>query len=404
MTESIQSLRDQLLQLKTLHDAGDLRGKAYETRRAALERKLADLVTAGAPVPLPTGAAEPAAPRPSRSLVVGTAVLVVGIALAGYWWTGSPGAIGAASQAAAAGDGGGASHSVDKGQIAVMTEKLAARLKDKPDDVEGWTMLGRSYMVLEKPSEAVAAYAQAAKLRPDDAGVLADYADALAVQNGRELAGEPSKLIERALKADPGNLKALMLAGTAAFNRADYALAVKHWERMGQVGPADHPLVQASVDAVAEARRRGNLPPAAGAAAPAAAPMPAPAPAAGADAAVPAAAGAALAGTVTLSPEVKAKASPEDAVFVFARPAEGSRMPLAILRKQVKDLPLQFSLDDSMAMSPAAKISTAGRVVVGARVSKSGQAMPQPGDLEGFSAPVTAGTSGIKVEISTLTK
>jgi cytochrome c-type biogenesis protein CcmH len=404
MTESIQSLRDQLLQLKSLHDAGDLRGKAYETRRAVLERKLADLVTAGAPIPVSPRAAAPAAPRPSRSLVVGATVLVVGIALAGYWWTGSPGAIGAAPEAAAAGDGSGASHSVDKGQIAAMTEKLAARLKDKPDDVEGWTMLGRSYMVLEKPAEAVAAYAQAVKLRPEDAGVLADYADALAVQNGRDLAGEPTKLIERALKADPDNLKALMLAGTAAFNRADYALAVKHWERMGQVGPADHPLVQASADAVAEARRRGNLPPAAGAAAPAAAPMPAQAPAAKADERVPAAAGAAVAGTVTLSAELKTKVSPEDVVFVFARPAEGSRMPLAILRKQVKDLPLQFSLDDSMAMSPAAKISTAGRVVVGARVSKSGQAMPQPGDLEGFSAPVTAGANGIKVEISTLTK
>lgn len=363
-------------------------------------------MTAGAPVHAAAPAAAPPAPRPPLRLVVASAVLVLGIAFAGYWWTGAPGAIDAASQSASGDTGEGASHSVDKGQIGAMAEKLAARLKDKPDDVEGWLMLGRSYMVLEKAAEAASAYAQALKLRPNDAGVLADYADALAVQNDRNLTGEPSKLIERALKADPDNLKALMLAGTEAFNRADYALAVKHWERIGRVGPADHPLVQASIDAVAEARRRGNMPPAAGPAAPAAAAqMPAPpAAAAPSDGAAPAAAGASVSGTVTLSASMKAKASPEDAVFIFARPAEGSRMPLAILRKQVKDLPVEFRLDDSMAMSPAAKISTAGRVVVGARVSKSGQAMPQPGDLEGFSSPVSGGAVGVKVEISTATK
>lgn len=397
MTESIQSLRDQLLQLKSLHDAGDLNEKVYATRRAALERKLADLVTGGAPLPAAAAAvAEPAAPRPPRKLVAASAALVLVVALAGYLWTGSPGVIGSAAQPAAAGSGSGAAHSVDKGQIGTMAEKLAARLKDKPDDVDGWIMLGRSYMVLEKPAEAVTAYAQAMKLRPDDASLLADYADALAVQNGRDLAGEPTKAIERALKLDPDNLKALMLAGTAAFNRGEYPLAVKHWERMGQVGPADNPLVQASAEAVAEARKRGNMPPAAASPAPATVAQPA-----GNGAA---AAGVAVSGTVTLSAALKAKASPDDVVFVFARPAEGARMPLAILRKQVKDLPIEFRLDDSMAMSPAATISKAGRVVVGARVSKTGQAMPQPGDLEGFSAPVSAGTSGIKVEISAPTK
>jgi cytochrome c-type biogenesis protein CcmH len=93
------------------------------------------------------------------------------------------------------------------------------------------------------------------------------------------------------------------------------------------------------------------------------------------------------------------QAKPEDTVFVFARPAEGARMPLAILRKQVKDLPLQFTLDDSMAMSPANALSGASKVVVGARVSKSGNAMPQPGDLSGQSAPVSVGASGLQIEI-----
>ena len=108
-----------------------------------------------------------------------------------------------------------------------------------------------------------------------------------------------------------------------------------------------------------------------------------------------------MTGTVRLAAAFKAQAAPEDTVFIFARPAEGSRMPLAIVRMQVKDLPAQFKLDDSTALSPATKLSDAKRVTVGARVSKSGQAAPQPGDLEGFSAPVDVGATGVAVEIST---
>jgi cytochrome c-type biogenesis protein CcmH len=98
------------------------------------------------------------------------------------------------------------------------------------------------------------------------------------------------------------------------------------------------------------------------------------------------------------------QANPDDTVFVFARPAEGSRMPLAILRKQVKDLPLQFTLDDSMAMSPANALSGASKVIVGARISRSGNAMPQPGDLTGQTATVNVGASGLQIEIKDAVK
>ena len=108
----------------------------------------------------------------------------------------------------------------------------------------------------------------------------------------------------------------------------------------------------------------------------------------------------AVSGTVRLSPKLQALVEPDDMVFIFARPAEGSRMPLAIVRKQVKDLPVAFTLDDSTSMSPAARLSGAQRVIVGARISKSGQAMPQPGDLQGLSEPVKVGTTGLLLEIS----
>jgi cytochrome c-type biogenesis protein CcmH len=107
---------------------------------------------------------------------------------------------------------------------------------------------------------------------------------------------------------------------------------------------------------------------------------------------------------VRLSPALAKQAAPDDAVFIYARAAEGSRMPLAILRHQVKDLPLNFKLDDNLAMSPAAKMSLFPKLIISARVSKSGQAMTAPGDLTGQSAPVPNNASGLVVEINEVVK
>jgi cytochrome c-type biogenesis protein CcmH len=109
--------------------------------------------------------------------------------------------------------------------------------------------------------------------------------------------------------------------------------------------------------------------------------------------------GAVVRGTVSLSPAVSAKVDQGDTVFIFARPAEGSRMPLALVRKQVKDLPVTFTLDDSMAMSPQAKLSNYPEVIVGARISKSGGATPQSGDIEGLSGKIRTGGAPVKLVI-----
>jgi cytochrome c-type biogenesis protein CcmH len=125
---------------------------------------------------------------------------------------------------------------------------------------------------------------------------------------------------------------------------------------------------------------------------------------AGGKAAAPAAkaatAPAGISGTVRLAPGFAAKATPEDTVFIFARAAEGPRVPLAVMRKQVRDLPATFTLDDSMAMTPAAKLSDHAQVVVGARVSSTGNPAAQPGDLEGYSAPLAPGASGVQITIN----
>ena len=430
MNPDIPAFKQKIFQLKELHEAGALSTPLYEENRAVLERQLLDCVLgynvdpAGeatpavqlpASSPMVAAAVAPAraAERLSPGLLAALGVIVFVIAGAGYWAMGSPSGAGVEpGGVAAAGAGqngqtsaGAASHQTTAEQIEAMTEKLTARLKDQPDDAEGWAMLGRSYTVLGRHPEALPAYERAIALRADDAQLLADYADSLAVKNKRVLAGEPMKWVEKALKIDPRNVKALALAGTNAFDRKDYAGAVKYWEQVVQFGPTDSGYVQQVQVSLAEARELGGLPPVAGklAGATAAAPTAASPPTPAAQPTV-SLSTKQVSGTVSLAPALAKQAGPEDTVFVFARGPDGKGMPLAILRRQVKDLPLQFTLDDSTAMSPAAKISGVSSVVVSARISKTGEAFPQAGDLSGQTGPVNVGTGSLKVEIRDIVK
>lgn len=412
MNDDIKALRQQLQQLKARHERGDLNAKAYAAAKAPIERKLLDHVLE---VPL-TSAEAPAVARPSGKLVGLLSVAVLVVAGAGYSITGSPGtpsagspSAGAPGATANAGNAAGP-HNNDEKQFAAAAEKLAQRLKMEPDNAEGWAMLARSYARLGRHAEAVQAFEKAVALQGGNADLLADFADSLAVQNERNLEGRPAELIERVLKLEPNNLKGLALAGTLAFHRKDFAGAVRHWEQLAKVAPPDSGFVQQLQESINEARTLGGMPP--GKPAPMAAgggPTAAPPAAAPPANASPAAAGAAtstasLQGSVRLSPAVAKLASPDDTVFIFARAAEGPRMPLAILRHRVKDLPLDFTLDDSLAMSPATRLSVFPKVVISARVSKSGQATPTAGDLTGQSAPVANNARGVVIEINETTK
>jgi cytochrome c-type biogenesis protein CcmH len=305
-------------------------------------------------------------------------------------------------------------HDLSPAQVNAMIEKLAAKLKNEPGNVEGWVILARTYYAMGRYEEAVPAFERATTLAPDDPRLLADYADALGAQQ-KSLQGKPTALVEKALKIEPTNWKALALAGTAAFDRKDYKQAVVYWEDLRKVIPPGAEMSKTIDSSIAEARGLAGMP-AALASAPAAASSPASAMAAasapataaqsvdstksGSAASAKPNAAAKVEGVVKLSPELVAKASPNDLVFIFARPAEGSRMPLAIMQRAVKDLPAKFTLDDSMAMTPQMMLSSFDQVVVGARISKRGNAMPASGDLEGTSAPVKPGTSGIDVVIN----
>ena len=205
-------------------------------------------------------------------------------------------------------------------------------------------------------------------------------------------------LITRALKLNPDHIKGLALAGSDAFVRKDFALAVKYWSRIEQVGPPDNMLVQRVSASLQEARELAGLPPQS---TPLAAQTKPQAPA---DASPVTAGGPSVRGTVSLSPELRAQASPEDTVFIFAKAAPNGRMPLAAERKQVKDLPYQFTLDDSKSMSPQARLSSATQVVISARISKSGNAIAQPGDLQGQSVPVALGAKDLRIDIREVVK
>jgi cytochrome c-type biogenesis protein CcmH len=315
----------------------------------------------------------------AAAILAGVAIPIVSILL--YFAVGNPGAL------APRGDG----HGITRNQIEGMVERLAARMKENPEDATGWAMLGRSYAVLDRFSEAAAAYANAVKRSPPDAQLLADYADALAMAQGRRLEGEPERLIAQALKIDPKNVKALALAGTAAFERHDFKVAIAHWRKILEIVPPNSDMADSIRDSIADAEKLSGSPPklAGGAATT----KPAPARAA-------ASASGAVSGTVQLAPALAARVAPGDTVFVFARAVDGPRVPLAVTRKQVRELPAAFTLDDTMAMAAGMKLSDHPRVVVGARVSKSGQPTPQPGDFEGLSAPVKVGDTGVTVVIT----
>jgi cytochrome c-type biogenesis protein CcmH len=418
----IATLREQMGQLTALHTAGALGDAQYHEARLALEKRIVDAVINGPADSTPATNASPQAATatgkgPSKPLLIGMALAVCGIAAFGYFMLGSPQALTAsgagAPNAATAGAGAGANatadaeaakatagpgHPITSAQIESMIEKLAARLKANPDDVDGWAMLGRSYAMVGKHDLAAPALKRASAARPDDAALMADYADALAFTSSGNLDGEPAKLIAQALKLDGKNLKALSLSGTIAFNRKDYAGALRHWETLAQLAPNSDFLkqIQGGIDEARTLLKGGGSAAAASPAASGAAATSATAATAGK---APAATPAAISGTITLAKALASKASPTDTLFVFARAAEGPRMPLAILRKQVKDLPLSFTLDDSMAMTPAMKLSSVQRVVVGARISKRGDATAQAGDLQGLSAPMAPNATGLKLEI-----
>ncbi|MBM3394698.1 MAG: c-type cytochrome biogenesis protein CcmI [Betaproteobacteria bacterium] len=355
---NLAALRDQMRELDVDLAAGTLSEAQHREARAELETRVLSDVIEAAP-------ARGSATTSSRLFAIGVTLLIPLAAFGLYGVLGHPAAIGVDTRASSD------PANMTPEHFAAMTEKLAAKLRENPDDARGWLMLGRANKVLERPPEAVAAYEQAAKLQPEDPEILADYAEVLAVRDGGRFSGLPAQLIQRALKAAPDHPKTLTMAGAAAFESKNYTGAIAHWQRLLKLVGEDAELRTALMAGIAEASRLRTV------------------------AATPAQG---ISGRVQLDPQLADKVDPADVVFIYARGPEGG-MPVAALRRHARDLPITFRLDDTYAINPANRLSSLPAIIVGARISKGGDAMPQAGDLQGASKPVKLGASNLVLTI-----
>ena len=348
--------RDQLAELERDRDEGSLAETDFVAARSELQRRLLDDAHDDAIVVRQGGG------RKAAFLLLAALPL---LSIAGYLVLGRPQALDPANT----------QPRMSAQQIDSMLVQLEEKLKANPDDLKGWVMLARSYKVLGRFADAAQAYSHGGALLEGDPVLLADYAEVLSQVNGK-FDGKPTELLAAALKIDPNEPQALFLSGAAASERKDFAAVADYWGRLLPQLEAGSEEAKSLGEAVDKARAIAE------GKAVAAAPAPE-----------------TVSGEITLSGKVAAQAKPDDVLFVFARAGEGSRMPLAVVRARVADLPLNFAFDDTMALPGGQKISDLPSITVEARVAKSGQAQSASGDLFGSVSGVKPGSQGIKVVI-----
>ena len=355
--------RDQILDLDREHDSGHISDEEWQQSRDELSLRLLE----------DTSAVDDPAAKTEKPAIWTAVVLAVALPLGSmgmYMWVGQPEALNPLALKTP--------DQVDPKDLTKMAQTLAEKLQDKPDNLQGWVMLGRTYRTLENFDAALRAYDSALKLSDDD-DLKLERIEVIAMQRQGQFEGEPWNVIREVLQRDPQHFGALLTAGSASYAEGKFAEALKYWEQARKPLDANNPDLEGLESAIATVRERLGMPPA--------------------KAAPAATSGLNVTGQVSLSASLKSKASPNDVVFIYATPANGDRMPLAIFKTTVSQLPFNFTLDDSTAMAPDRKLSAAGEVMVKVRVTKSGNAMPQSGDLSGSLGPVKVGAKGLKLEI-----
>jgi len=367
--------REQLAELERELAQGSLDQQGFDLSQQELTQRLME--------DAPGAATAPASAAPARTkLLISLLTLTIPVlAFVIYFYVGTPIALDPALLAQANGE-----EQITPQKLETMAEQLSQRLEKEPKNAEAWVMLGRIQRALARYEQADAALQKALALERND-DVMIERAEVLAQKNNGSFKGEAWAIINSVLKADPQNGNALLLAGSAAYSEGRFKEALVYWEKVRGLLPATSPDGPALAEAIDKARERLGLPPLS--------------PAVAGNA--PASAGAMpkpqsdgterLSGRVVLGPELAAQVSPKDTVFIYANAAEGPRMPLAIIRTTVDKLPYDFVLDDSLAMNPQMKLSQVKSVMVRARISKTGNAMPQAGDFGASVGPVTPGSS-----------
>jgi cytochrome c-type biogenesis protein CcmH len=253
-----------------------------------------------------------------------------------------------------------------------MVADFALKMEKDPGNLKGWAMLARSYRILGRNEDAAKAYARAGNFIDDDPELLAEYADVLVSAANGTFAGKPLQLLQQALKLDPNNLLALWLSGTAAYTNGNYSAAVQTWERLAKLLPSGSDEARAIASSIEEARSKGGI------------------------AAIPVTGGKNISGQVELSAELKSKIKPGDMLMIIAR-HPGERMPVAVFKAPVTQFPFRFVLDDSLAMNPNKRISQLSEVNIEVRVSKTGMAKADSGDLISGVQTVKLGSNKVRI-------
>lgn len=374
--------RQQMEELDADLAAGNLEQDQYDAARHDLEKELLIDIDESGP--------EPVAQKSGKWAALALATAVPALAVAMYLMVGDQSAIekletgpavAAQRQNARA----------DVPPMDVLVARLAERMEREPDNVQGWLMLGRSYLAIDQTQKALGAYERARQLAPEEPEVLLGYATAIAKLEGG-FQGKAEEMIAAALELDPDNGNGLWMMGLVEYQRNNHAKAVELWTKLEGLLSPDSKEASTVRGYIQEARQQGGLPaaePASAAEQPRTVQVQNAEPAPQTQTAP--TDGKAIQVQVSLAEQLQGKFSPDDTLFVFARALKGPPMPLAVKRLRAKDLPTKLILDDSMAMMEQMRLSNFAQVVVGARISKSGNAVPQSGDLQGEVQPVTPG-------------
>lgn len=376
---NIAVYRDQMKEMEADLANGLLSEEQFQAGKLELETRLAEDALAKEDAAV--------APVVSRRLGFTLAGVLPVAAFGLYFWLGNPVALTAMADAqgnpAMFGEPG-------ERDIMSMIQQMESQTRAYPNDGKAWEMLANAYALAERWPEALQAYETAFKLLSAKPSVMSGYAEALAVTRNRVLQGRPMELVMMALKADPDDKKGLELAGINAYQKGDFVQAVHYLTRLHRLLSPESPYAQDILSTLKEAEHLAqaamggldnlaNTPHAA-------------------EGKISAGQRVSIDGSIDIAPALKARLGSKDTIFLFARPGE-SGPPSAAIRGTVGTFPLEFSLDDSMAMNHGNVLSQHKEVVLVARISPSGNPMAQPGDFEGRVSGVKVGATGVKLVI-----
>ena len=350
--------REELEKLAAEHSAGTINTQEYEMSHAEMRQRLFQDTNEED---------DKAVMGSTKKVMIGLCIFIILISSGLYFYLGDVVRVAQKNE----------QKPMNQAAVEQMVSDFALKMEKDPNNLKGWAMLGRSYRILGRNAEAANAYKRAGSFLNDDPELLAEYADTLvAVANGN-FAGKPLQLIHQALKLDPNNLLALWLSGTASFTSGNYQAAVQTWQKLSQQLPTGSEEARAIEGSIAEARSKGGLDGSATASAPIASDK-------------------GVSGSVELSPELKSKIKSGDVVMVIAR-QPGERMPVAVLKVPVTNFPMSFVLTDALAMNPNNPISKLSEVAIEVRISKTGMAKAEAGDLLSAVQTVKVGSSQVKL-------